>query len=204
MIHQIISLLTLQPSKQYRSTGLKVRTFFRILTRIIKVWWHYPATCYPSSRIPFYIPYTDSMDPVSGTFTSYINEAEVAFINCSSTWMETDTLVRDSWNLSTGNQIDQSRQLPPYTLHIQIRVDYSQWNTTSPFPDHLPPFNLYMMAADQIMDGDYFRNYVFPSITPFPLFRNAHLRGTVNVAVHKVIVPTWTGLLGLQPVRVYL
>ena len=90
MIHQIISLLTLQLSKQYRSTGLKVRTFFRILTRIIKVWWHYPATCYPSSRIPSYIPYTVSMYPALGTFTSYINEAEVAFINCSSTWMETD------------------------------------------------------------------------------------------------------------------
>ena len=177
--------------------------FFCILTQIIRAWWYYPATCYPSSGIPP-IPYTVSMDPVSGTLVSYIRETEVAFINCSSTWMETDTLVRDSWNLLTGNQIDQSRQLPPYTLHIQIRVDYSQWNTTSPFPDHLLPFNLYMMAADQIMDGDYFRNYVFPSITLFLLFRNAHLRGTVNVAVHKVIVPTWMDLLGLQLVHVYL
>ena len=114
------------------------------------------------------------------------------------------TLIRYSWNLSTGNQVGQPRPSLPYTLHIQIGVDYSQWNTTTPFPDYLASFNVYMMAADQIVDGDYFGNYVFPSMTPFPLLRNAHLRGTVNVVMRKVIVPTWTDLLGLQPVRVYL
>ena len=113
------------------------------------------------------------------------------------------TLIRYSWNLSTGNRIGQPRPSLPYTLHIQIGVDYSQWNTTSPFPDYLASFNVYMMAADQIVDVD-FVYYALPSMTPFPLLRNAQLRGTVNVVMRKVIVPTWTDLLGLQPVRVYL
>ena len=114
------------------------------------------------------------------------------------------TLIRYSGNLSTGNRIDQSRPSLPHTLHIQIGVDYSQWNTTNPFPDNLASFNVYMIAANQTMDGYYLGSYVFPSMTPFPLRRNAHLRGTVNVVIRRVIVPTWTDLLGLQPVRVYL
>ena len=60
-----------------------------------------------------------------------------------------------------------------------------------------------MMAADQIVDFDYLGN-VFPSMTPFSLRRNAHFRGTVGMVLRRVIVPTWTDFLGLQPVRVYL
>ena len=59
-----------------------------------------------------------------------------------------------------------------------------------------------MMAADHIVDADYFESYVLPFMTPFPLLRNAHLRGTVNVVLRRVIVPT--SILDLQPVRVYL
>ena len=115
------------------------------------------------------------------------------------------TQVRHSWNLPTGiDQVQSSQLFLPYTLNIQIGVDYSQWNTTSPFPDDPSSFNVYMMAADQILDDDYLVNYVFPSMTPFPLRRNAHLRGTVNTVVRRVIIPSWTDFLGFPSVRVDL
>ena len=100
--------------------------------------------------------------------------------------------------------IDQAQPPLPYTLDIQIGVDYSQWNATSPFPDNLASFNVYMMAADQIVDGDCLATYVFPSMTPFPLRRNAHLRGTVNIVLRRVIIPSWMDFLGFQSVRVDL
>ena len=77
--------------------------------------------------------------------------------------------------MSTGNWIGHPQLLLPHTLHIQIGIDYSQWNTTIPFPDNLASFNVYMMAADQIVDGNFILNYVFPSMTLFPLLRNGIL-----------------------------
>ena len=106
--------------------------------------------------------------------------------------------------MPTGNQIGQPQPLLPYTLYIQIGVDYSQWITTNPFLDNLASFNVYMTSANQSVDAFYLANYVFPAMTPFPLHRNVHLQGTVNIVLRRVIVPTWTDFLGLQPVRVNL
>ena len=60
------------------------------------------------------------------------------------------------------------------------------------------------MAADHIVDDVYFESYVLPFMTPFPLLRDVHLRGTVNVVMRRVIIPTPMDFLGFQPVRVYL
>ena len=108
------------------------------------------------------------------------------------------TRAERSWALSTGSE------RPPDTLYIRIAVDYSQWNATSPLLDDLASFDLYMMAADTSGNYDSFADDYFLAVTPFPLHRNAHLRGTVNIVVRRVILPSWLDFIGLKPVRVNL
>lgn len=105
-------------------------------------------------------------------------------------------------SLSAGIEPSQVLQPPsaPNTLYIRIAADYSQWNTTNSILDDLASFGVYMMAANQTVTPDYLGNIYFPIATPFPLHRNVHLRGIVNLGVRRVISPSWRDYLGLQPV----
>ena len=110
--------------------------------------------------------------------------------------------VRHSWNSSIGTEQAQSPSFSP-TLYIQIEVDYSHWDTTSTLGD--PIFvNLYMLTAHKPVDPFDLYYIYLPAANPFPLPINAHLRGTVNVVIRRVIIPSWRDFLGLQPVCVVL